>query len=275
MPFAILRQTKGMRPIRDSCRKDAKERCGREDVMHRIGIISDTHGLLRPEVAEGLRGCERILHGGDISSAEILEALQGIAPTFAVRGNNDKDWARVLPETLSMELYGVRFFMVHNKKHLPRDTEGMDVIIYGHSHKYEEKRSGGLLFLNPGSCGPRRFTQPITFAILEIGEDGSLRVEKREIAHQTKCAEGSVSKRHIGEASGHGRAGGSRRQGRDNGSGMKKIVQAVMRDTDKGICVEEIAARQGIDKELAEQICRLYVTHPGVSVDGILGKMGL
>ena len=73
--------------------------------MHRIGIISDTHGLLRPEVAEGLRGCERILHGGDINSPEILEALQKIAPTFAVRGNNDKEWAKNLPETLSINLY--------------------------------------------------------------------------------------------------------------------------------------------------------------------------
>lgn len=218
--------------------------------MHRIGIVSDTHGLLRPEVAESLQGCERILHGGDINKPEILEALQRLAPTFAVRGNNDKEWAGTLPETLSLALYGVRFFMVHNKKHLPKNMEGMDVIIYGHSHKYEEKRIGGQLFLNPGSCGPRRFAQPITFAVLEIGEDGSLQVEKIEIAHQTKGA-GSVA------------------------GDKKKAVQAVMRDTDKGISVAEIAARQGIEEELAEQICRLYLTHPGVSADGILGKMGL
>lgn len=218
--------------------------------MHRIGIISDTHGLLRPEVAEGLQGCEKILHGGDINKPEILRALDKIAPTLAVRGNNDRDWASKLPETLSMELYGVRFFMVHNKKHLPKDTEGMDVIIYGHSHKYEEKQNGRQLILNPGSCGPRRFTQPITFAILEIGENASFRVKKVEIAHQTKKAGINVR-------------------------GMKKVVQAVMQDTDKGRSVEEIAARHGIDKELAKQICRLYLTHPGVSADGILGKMGL
>lgn len=218
--------------------------------MHRIGIISDTHGLLRPEVEKSLRGCERILHGGDINSPEILRALEGIAPTFAVRGNNDKDWAASLPEMLSFKLYGVRFFMVHNKKHIPKDTEGMDVIIYGHSHKYEEKRNGRLLLLNPGSCGPRRFTQPITFAVLEIGEDGSFRVEKIEIAHQTKET-GSI------------------------GQNMKKVVQTVMRDTDRGVPVLEIAARHGIDEDLAKQICRLYLTHPGVSADGILGKMGL
>lgn len=218
--------------------------------MHRIGIISDTHGLLRPEVAEGLQDCERILHGGDISSPEILRALEGIAPTFAVRGNNDRDWAADLPETLSFELYGVRFFMVHNKKDIPKDTKDMDVIIYGHSHKYLEQQSGGQLILNPGSCGPRRFTQPVTFAVLEIEEGVSLRVKKMEIARQAK---------------------GAGMTDRD----MKRVVAAIMRDTDKGICVGEIAARHGIDMELAEQICRLYVTHPGVSADGILGKMGL
>ena len=218
--------------------------------MHRIGIISDTHGLLRPEVEKTLRGCERILHGGDINSPEILRALEEIAPTFAVRGNNDKEWAADLPETLSFELYGVRFFMVHNKKHIPKDREGMDIIIYGHSHKYEQKRNGGLLLLNPGSCGPRRFTQPITFAVLEIGEEGSFRVEKIEIAHQMK-------------------------ETGNNGQDMKKVVQTVMRDTDRGISVIEIAARHSIDEELVRQICRLYLTHPGVSADGILGKMGL
>lgn len=154
--------------------------------MHRIGIISDTHGLLRPEVTEILRGCEAILHGGDINSPEILEALEKTAPTYVVRGNNDKAWAAYLPETLSVELWGVHFYMVHNKKYIPDNTEGIDVIIYGHSHKYEEKYSGEQLLLNPGSCGPRRFTQPITFAVLEIADDHSFRVEKIEIEHRRK-----------------------------------------------------------------------------------------
>lgn len=218
--------------------------------MHRIGIISDTHGLLRPEVAEGLRGCERILHGGDINSPEILEALQKIAPTFAVRGNNDKEWAKNLPETLSINLYGLHFFMVHNKKHIPKEAKSIDVIIYGHSHKYEEKHNDGRFLLNPGSCGPRRFNQPVTFAVLEIGEDGSVRVEKIEIAHQVK------------ERGGIGR-------------NRKKVVQAVMRDTDRGRSVREIAVRNGIDNELAQQICRLYLTHPGINAEGILEKMGM
>ena len=227
----------------------------------KIGIISDTHGLLRPEVAEALRGCEAVLHGGDINREDILTALNEIAPTYAVRGNNDGEWAAHLPETLSVSLHGIHFFMVHNKKYIPKETEGVDVIIYGHSHKYEEKYAGRQLALNPGSCGPRRFTQPITFAVLEIDDDGSFRVEKIEIAHREKQPAGGAGK----DAAAH----------RIPGQDMKKIVKAVMRDTDKHIPVGQIAARNSISEDLAEQICRLYLTHPGVSADGILGKMGL
>ena len=221
-------------------------------MLHRIGVISDTHGVLRAEVAEAMQACEAILHGGDINCPEILYALREIAPTYAVRGNNDKEWAADLPETLSVELYGVHFFMVHNKKYLPQDTKGIDVMVYGHSHKYEEKYAGGLLLLNPGSCGPRRFTQPITYAVLEIGEDRSLRVKRMEIAHRRKVLACETA-----------------------GLDMKKTVKAVMRDTDKKIPADKIAAKNGISEELAEQICRLYLTHPGVSAEGILGKMGL
>lgn len=229
--------------------------------MHKIGIISDTHGLLRPEVIEVLRGCEAILHGGDINSLRILEELNGIAPTYAVRGNNDKEWAKDLPETLLVELFGIRFFMVHNKKYVPKDLKDIDVIVYGHSHKYEEKDEGGVFRLNPGSCGPRRFTQPITFSVIEADGKGTWHIEKIEIPHIQKGGISNKEKEHMED----------RLKGRD----MKRIVKSVMRDTDKGISIPEIAVRNNIDEELAEQICRLYLTHPGVSADGIMGKMGL
>lgn len=230
--------------------------------MHRIGIISDTHGLLRPEVVKALEGCEAILHGGDINNAAILDKLHGIAPVYVVRGNNDKEWARDLPETVSIELFGLRFFMVHNKKYIPKDLENTDVIVYGHSHKYEERYEGKVLLLNPGSCGPRRFIQPITLAILEVEDDRSYRARKIEIAHVRTGA--SLGK-------GSGNLAEERMKDRD----MKRIIKAVMRDTDKGIPVPEIALKNEIKEELAELICRLYLTHPGVSVDGIMGKMGL
>lgn len=227
--------------------------------MHRIGIISDTHGLLRPEVEETLRGCEAILHGGDVNKPEIIEKLNRIAPTYVVRGNNDKEWAGKLPETLTVSLCGIRFYMVHNKKYIPKreeDLKDVDIIVYGHSHKYEEKQENGRLLLNPGSCGPRRFTQPITFAVLAVEDDGAYKVEKVEVAHPNGRKSLSMEQ----EIAAHD---------------MKKVVGAVMRDTNRRLSVGEIAAKNGISEELTEQICRLYLTHPGVSADGIIDKMGI
>ncbi|MCI8775522.1 MAG: metallophosphoesterase family protein [Lachnospiraceae bacterium] len=229
--------------------------------MHRIAVLSDTHGLLRLEILEILRGCEAILHGGDINKQKILDELNRIAPVYVVRGNNDKEWAESLPETRAFTLYGLRFFMVHNKKQIPKEIDA-DIVIYGHSHKYEEKREEGKLFLNPGSCGPRRFTQPITMAVLEVeesaGENVSYRVEKIEIAQK----EQGVSEKEDAAQ-------------RKLPKNIKQVIAAVMKDTDKGKSVREIAGRNGIGEELAEQICRLYLTHPGVDADGIMGKMGM
>lgn len=143
----------------------------------RIGVISDTHGLLRPEVLEVLVTCDCILHGGDINRPEILEALQNIAPLYVVRGNNDKEWAESLPHTLQIELGGVPIFMVHNKKDVPKDPGSAKMILFGHSHKYFQQEIDGRLWLNPGSCGKRRFDQEITMAVLTIAE-GHLSAEK-------------------------------------------------------------------------------------------------
>lgn len=142
-----------------------------------IGIISDTHGLLRPEVMERLRCCDAILHAGDVNCPELLDALRAVAPLYAVRGNNDKEWAEQLPERLSMEVGGVRFLMVHNKRDLPEKLGDAQVVVFGHSHKYFEQTIDGRLWLNPGSCGKRRFGQEISFAVMRV-EDGGYRVEK-------------------------------------------------------------------------------------------------
>ena len=134
----------------------------------KVGIISDTHGLLRPEVLEELQSCDYILHGGDVNKPEILDTLRAIAPLYVVRGNNDKEWAEDLPKHLTITLGGVTFFMVHNKKDVPRDLGDAQVVVFGHSHKYFEQQQKGRLWLNPGSCGRRRFDQEITMAIMNI-----------------------------------------------------------------------------------------------------------
>lgn len=124
--------------------------------MKHIAILSDTHGLLRPEVMDRLAGADAILHAGDVNTQAIVDALRACAPLYIVRGNNDKDGAEALPNDLSVTLEGLRFFMVHNKKDVPGDLSGVDVVVYGHSHKYACEERGGVLWLNPGSCGRRR-----------------------------------------------------------------------------------------------------------------------
>ena len=143
----------------------------------RIAVLSDTHGLLRPEVVESIAGCDAIIHGGDINKPEIIERLQEIAPVYVVRGNNDKEWAEHIHATLTFQIEDCRFFLVHNKKEVPKTLTGIDAVIFGHSHKYFEQTIDGRLWLNPGSCGKRRFDQEITLAILTV-DCSSLSVEK-------------------------------------------------------------------------------------------------
>ena len=150
----------------------------------KLAILSDTHGLLRPQVVERLKTADAILHGGDINKPAIVEQLQQYAPLYIVRGNNDKEWAEGIPHNLTVTLEGITFFMVHNKKEVPADLSGVNVVVFGHSHKYVQEEKDGLLWLNPGSCGPRRFHQEITMMMVKI-EDGTIQVEKIEIPHET------------------------------------------------------------------------------------------
>jgi len=151
----------------------------------KLAILSDTHGLLRPQVLEYLETADAILHAGDINTQAIVDRLAAMAPLYIVRGNNDKDWAEAIPHDLTVTLGGVTFYMVHNKKEVPADLSGVDAVVFGHSHKYVEEEKNGLRWLNPGSCGPRRFHQEITLMMAEV-EDGQLRVEKITIPHEVK-----------------------------------------------------------------------------------------
>lgn len=228
--------------------------------MHKIGILSDTHGMLRPEVTEALQGCEMILHGGDINKQKILDELREIAPVHAVRGNNDKEWAEYIPQTMTVDVFGLRVFMVHNKKDIPKNLSGIDMVIYGHSHKYEEKVVDRIPYLNPGSCGPRRFHQEITLALLYIEENGGFRIEKRSIPHEEMKSSGYNSLKKD-----------ENRIPED----IALMLPAIMKEIDAGKTVKQIAKKHGISEELSEQIARMYLTHPGVDVDGILQRIGL
>lgn len=143
-------------------------------MMFRIGIISDTHGLLRPAAERGLTGVDHIIHAGDIGRPEIVDALRRIAPVTAIRGNVDSgEWARDYPDTNLVHLAGKSIYVLHDLKTLKADRgAGIDVIVSGHSHVPKIDTVGGVLYLNPGSAGPRRFKLPITLATLELTPDG-------------------------------------------------------------------------------------------------------
>ena len=137
----------------------------------KVGVISDTHGLLRPEAVAALQGCERIVHAGDIGSREILDQLQAIAPLTVVRGNNDLEaaWAVGLPDLLRFDLDGWQALLVHDIADVPDELEaGVRLVITGHSHKPLIEWRGERLYLNPGSAGRRRFKLPVTLALLEV-----------------------------------------------------------------------------------------------------------
>jgi|SRR5215208_2278170 len=141
--------------------------------MMRIGIISDTHGLLRPEAIKHLAGTDHIIHAGDIGAPEVIEGLRRIAPTTAIRGNIDVgEWARDLPDTELVELGGRAVYVLHNLKEIRLDptASGIDVIISGHSHRPKIETKNGVLYLNPGSAGPRRFKLPISLAMLGLSD---------------------------------------------------------------------------------------------------------
>lgn len=149
----------------------------------RVAVVSDTHGLLRPEVIPALEGCDRVLHIGDVGGDEILQALAAIGPVTAVRGNTDRGaFGASLPMTELVRVAGHDLYLIHILEDLDLDPEaaGLSGVLYGHSHRPSIEESGGVLWLNPGSCGPRRFDLPVTVATLDL-EAG--RAPRAEIIH--------------------------------------------------------------------------------------------
>jgi uncharacterized protein len=152
----------------------------------KIGVISDTHGRLRPEALQALAGVDHILHAGDVGDAAILDALARIAPVSAVRGNIDRSGrCATLPATELVELGGASFYLLHDVHELDLDpvAAGISVVVSGHSHKPGIERRHGVLYLNPGSAGPRRFSLPVTVAIVSL-TDGAPQAEIVELHAQ-------------------------------------------------------------------------------------------
>ncbi len=145
--------------------------CNATNGRHTIGVISDTHGLLRPEALDCLRGADAIIHAGDIGGPHILDALSAIAPVTAVRGNTDSDtWAKRISKTGVLVIGDVPIYVIHNLYELDIDpvAAGFGVVVYGHSHRPEQKIKDGVLYFNPGSAGPNRFRLPVGLGCLRV-----------------------------------------------------------------------------------------------------------
>lgn len=225
--------------------------------VHRIAVISDTHGILRPEVLEQIESCEAILHAGDMDNPKILQKLKEICPTYWVAGNADADWAEDGPKTLTVELFGFRIYMIHNRKQMPEELPELDIVVSGHSHRYEDTRMGKITYLNPGSCGRRRFRLPLTMMILTLyPKSHEMVVEKIQLAVPV---------------SSDSSAGGVQKQAPTKN--MHDLVKTVVRDMNAGKSVTDMASKNRVDPDLVEQICRMYATHPGIDVDGILDRL--
>jgi putative phosphoesterase len=150
-----------------------------------IGVISDTHGLLRPEAVEALGGCDSIIHAGDVGTPEVLEQLRQVAPVAAVRGNVDNgSWALSLPPTLVIEFERHVIHVRHILSDVVPVPDGISAVVYGHSHKPSVEDRGGVLYLNPGSAGPRRFRLPVTVARMSLVEGRlTARIIELDVAH--------------------------------------------------------------------------------------------
>jgi putative phosphoesterase len=143
--------------------------------VRRIGLISDTHGLVRAEALAALRGCELVLHAGDIGGPEVLDALRDLAPVIAVRGNTDRgEWARGIADTQEVQIGTTWVHLLHEIDRLAIEpaAAGFQVVVFGHSHRPTVERRNGVLFVNPGSAGPRRFSLPVSVARLEVHTAG-------------------------------------------------------------------------------------------------------
>lgn len=143
--------------------------------VHRVGLISDTHGLLRPEAVSYLDGCDFIVHAGDIGGPEIIRQLERIAPVTAVRGNNDRDaWAAQIPDDTVLDVGGTLLFVLHDLASIAIDpaAAGFHIVVAGHSHRPLQEVRNGVLYVNPGSAGPRRFRLPISVGSVHISPQG-------------------------------------------------------------------------------------------------------
>jgi len=238
----------------------------------RIAVISDTHNLLRPEVIEQVRLCDAVIHAGDVCRPELVEQLREKLAgrrLYLVRGNNDGNWATDIPEMLSLKLEQTKILVIHDRSMLPEDLQDHRIIIYGHSHRYAAEEKDGRLWLNPGSCGYQRFWQEVSMAILYL-EPGIWHAEKILLVPKgtkTPAPADNTS------AAGQKRLFGLAAKKHSPARSLPEQIEEILRRMDRGQSTRRISSRMGLEEAFVEEICRIRVTHPGVTAGGIADKL--
>ncbi len=228
----------------------------------RVAVISDTHDMLRPEVMEQIRLSDAVIHAGDISSAKIVEQIQKEMRNpnafYAVSGNADEKWATEedLPKQKSIKLEKLKIVIVHNRKQLTIDPGDTQMVIFGHSHRYLAEEKDGIFWLNPGCCGKRRFNQEVSMAVLKI-KGGEWELQKIVIENGEKQKENADAAGKEELSSGE----------------MLQQINGILNRMKRGQDISKIAADLSLDPQFVEEVCRIYVTHPGVTPNGILDKI--
>lgn len=255
----------------------------------RAAVISDTHGLLRPQVEQVIQSCDAVIHAGDFDNQMLYHKLKIKQPLYAVRGNNDGDWAEQLPKIRRFSLGGFQFLMVHEQFELPKTLGDAQIIIFGHSHLYAQKQEEGRLWLNPGSCGYRRFTLPLSMAVLTLEEDSlevetiwleeegekgreiTIRLKKSELVSKKNKEKSDQDKPHKHKEGIKGKLCSF--QKKKAAKDQLFLIAKITRLMKRGESVEWVAKNLQVSPHFAETIYRIYVTHPGVNAQQILDKI--
>ncbi len=245
----------------------------------RAAVISDTHGLLRPEVESVIQSCDVIIHGGDFDSQMVYHKLNVRQPLYAVRGNNDGYWAEQLPLIRRFCLGDVSFLLVHDQEDVPADLQDVRVVIFGHSHRYCQQEREGRLWLNPGSCGYRRFHLPLSMAVMTI-RDGMFSVAPVWLDGGPK-EEDALPPAVSRESTGTEKTELSRRQGILERVGRARsadrdrlfLIAKIMRFMKRGDPVEWVAGNLKTESGFVEQVYRIVLTHPGIDARQVMDKM--
>lgn len=264
----------------------------------RAAVISDTHGLLRPEVERILQSCDVVIHAGDFDNQMVFHKLKIKRPLYAVRGNNDNGWAEQLPLNRRFKLGNFRILLVHDQADIPQDTKDIDVVIFGHSHMHTQEKKNGQLWLNPGSCGYRRFTLPLSLAVLTLDEnvceiETFFLVEEGERIALQKKTSSFLKSEHPGKTDGAGEKAAEKsaeQSEKVETSGIRKglrerlsegkrqkdqlfIIARIMRLMKRGESVEWVAKNLNLEEAVVENIFRICITHPQADAHQILDKM--